>query len=159
MSTTPDLSALREALRLAHENVVRHGGGPFGAVVTRGGAVVAVGQNQVTRACDPTAHAEVVAIRAACAQLGTFDLSGCEIHSSCEPCPMCLSAIHWARLERLTFAGTRHDAAAAGFDDELLYRELALPPAARALPTVQALRGEAQAAFEAWRALPDKQAY
>lgn len=150
---------LHEAIRLSLENVFRNHAGPFGAVVVRQDEVIATGQNRVTLDDDPTAHAEVVAIREACRKLGSHSLAGCEIFSSCEPCPMCLSAIHWARLDRLTFAATRHDAAAAGFDDELLYRELALPPGERRLETEMGLREEALAAFDAWEALPTKTPY
>jgi tRNA(Arg) A34 adenosine deaminase TadA len=138
---------------------VGQGGGPFGAVIARDGVVVAEGTNRVTRDRDPTAHAEIVAIRAACAALGTFGLPGCEIYTSCEPCPMCLGAIHWARLARIHYANDRRDAARIGFDDDALYREVALPPAARALPMVRLLAAEARAAFEAWAAQPDKTPY
>ena len=110
---------MREAIRISGENV-RNGGGPFGAVIVKNGEIIARGANYVVRNCDPTAHAEVCAIRAACQALGTFNLTGCEIYSSCEPCPMCLSAIYWARLDRLYFAGTRCEAAEAGFDDALI---------------------------------------
>lgn len=150
---------LQEAIRLSIEKMRADGGGPFGAVIVREGEIVGRGWNQVTLAQDPTAHAEVVAIREACRRLGTFRLDDCEIYSSCEPCPMCLSAIYWARLRCLTFAASREDAAAAGFDDELLYRELALPPTARRLPSRQALRDEALRAFAEWRAKADKVPY
>lgn len=149
---------MREAIRLSVENVAQ-GGGPFGAVIARDGEVVATGVNRVTASCDPTAHAEVNAIRAAAAQLGTFDLSGCEIYSSCEPCPMCLGAIYWARLDRLYFAGDRNDAERAGFDDSLIYREVVLDPSARSLHTERLLGDEALAAFKAWRAQADRTDY
>ena len=150
---------LRSAIRLSIEAVHEGRGGPFGAVIVRDGEVIATGQNQVTSSNDPTAHAEIVAIRAACAKLGTFTLAGCEIYSSCEPCPMCFAAIEWARLERLTFAATRADAADAGFDDARLYRELNLPPDERALTTRCALREEAQVAMQAWLEKADRTPY
>ena len=117
---------MREAIRLASANV-ENGGGPFGAVIARGGEIIATGVNRVTANCDPTAHAEVSAIRAAAQKLGTFNLSGCDIYSSCEPCPMCLGAIYWARLDRLFYGNTKADAARIGFDDAFIYKELALP--------------------------------
>jgi len=144
-------SFLLRAIELAVQNVQNHTGGPFGAVVVRDGVIVAEGANQVTASLDPTAHAEVVAIRAACLKLGTFDLKGCIVYSSCEPCPMCLAAIYWSRADKLVFAANRHDAAAAGFDDEFLYRELSLPLRDRSLPIEQDHREEAIAAFDAWR--------
>ncbi len=153
-----DKQLLRRAIALSVENVAA-GGGPFGAVVARGGEIVAEGVNRVTTLHDPTAHAEVQAIRAAAARLGTFDLSGCTIYSSCEPCPMCLSAIYWARLDRLVYAGTKDDAARAGFDDAFIYRELALPPSERHLRSSEELNDEAFAAFEAWRKKSDKVEY
>jgi guanine deaminase len=149
---------MREALRLARENVDA-GGGPFAAVVARDGGVVAVGTNRVVPERDPTAHAEVVAIREACRRLGSFRLDGCEIYASCEPCPMCLGAIHWARPERVFFAATRDDAAAAGFDDALLHAELLRPPGERRIPAEPLLRDEALGAFAAWRAKGDKVPY
>jgi guanine deaminase len=151
MQSPDDERWLRRAIELAVESA-RSGGGPFGAVVVRAGQLVAEGSNAVTRSNDPTAHAEVVAIRAACTALATFQLEGCTIYSSCEPCPMCLGAIHWARPACLVFACSRHDAARAGFDDELIYRELALEHGARRLSTKSALRSEGLAAFAAWRA-------
>ena len=123
---------MREAIRLASANV-ENGGGPFGAVIARGGEIIATGVNRVTANCDPTAHAEVSAIRAAAQKLGTFNLSGCEIYSSCEPCPMCLGAIYWARLDRLFYGNTKADAARIGFDDAFIYKELALPLSERTL--------------------------
>jgi tRNA(Arg) A34 adenosine deaminase TadA len=134
-------------------------GGPFGAVVVRGEEVVAEGYNQVTSTNDPTAHAEVVAIRAACEVLGSFSLAGCEIYSSCEPCPMCLSAIYWARLEGLYFAASRSDAARIGFDDEFLYAELGRSVSLRKLVTVQALRDEAVAIMQGFDAMPAARRY
>lgn len=161
MATTnfSDKEALmRLALSLAQENV-RRGGGPFGAVIARGGEVIATGVNRVTAAHDPTAHAEVQAIRAAAARLGTHDLSGCEIYASCEPCPMCLGAIYWARLSRLYYAATKDDAARAGFDDSLIYHELSLDAAARSLPSARLLPDEADGPFAAWRGQPDRKPY
>ena len=138
---------------------VQSGGGPFGAVIVRNGEIIARGENRVTVCNDPTAHAEVSAIREAAARLGTYDLSGCEIYSSCEPCPMCLGAIYWARLERLYYAGTRADAANVGFDDAHIYEELPLDPSQRELPTQTLLREEAQRVFEAWAEKADKKEY
>jgi guanine deaminase len=150
---------MREALRLALENARSGRGGPFAAVVARDGDVVATGANRVVATNDPTAHAEVVAIREACRRLGTFRLAGCEIYSSCEPCPMCLGAIAWARPARLFYAATRDDAAAAGFDDARFHGEAALPPGARSVPAEPLLREEAGAAFRAWAARPDRVPY
>ena len=151
-------SFMREAIKLSAESV-RSGGGPFGAVIVRNGEIIARGENRVTVCNDPTAHAEVSAIREAAARLGTYDLSGCEIYSSCEPCPMCLGAIYWARLDRLYYAGTRADAANVGFDDAHIYEELPLDPSQRELPTQTLLREEAQQVFEAWAGKLDKKEY
>lgn len=150
---------MRRAIELATENARSGRGGPFGAVVVRGGEVVAEGTNRVTEGNDPTAHAEVVAIRRACAKLGVFHLTGCEIYASCEPCPMCLGAIYWARLDRLWFGARREHAAAAGFSDELIYREIPLPPEARSVPGGAVLPDEACRALELWRELDDKVPY
>ena len=150
---------MREAIELSVQRMRDGRGGPFGAVVVKDGRIIGRGSNEVTTANDPTAHAEVTAIRAACRTLGTFRLDGCEIYASCEPCPMCLSAIYWARISRMFYAATRQDAAAAGFDDEFLYREIPLPPGERQLPTGQLLRERALAAFEEWRTKPDKVPY
>ena len=149
---------MREAIKLSAESV-RSGGGPFGAVIVRDGEIIARGENRVTVCNDPTAHAEVSAIREAAARLGTYDLSGCEIYSSCEPCPMCLGAIYWARLDKLYYAGTRADAANVGFDDAHIYEELPLEPSQRELPTQTLLREEAQQVFEAWAGKLDKKEY
>lgn len=149
---------MREAIRLSVDNV-RNGGGPFGAVIARDGKIVATGVNRVTPDCDPTAHAEVSAIRAACKELGTFDLSGCEIYSSCEPCPMCLGAIYWAHLDKLYFGNNKHDAAEIGFDDAFIYEELDLKPADRRLPSEVLLPDEAIAAFNDWKNKADKVEY
>ena len=150
---------LREAIRLSVDQVQAGEGGPFGAVIVKDDKIVGRGFNRVTSQNDPTAHAEIVAIRDACSRLGTFSLAGCEIYSSCEPCPMCLAAIYWARLPRLYYAATRQDAAEAGFDDAHIYGQIALPPAARDLAIQQALRAEALAAFEAWREKEDRVPY
>lgn len=155
---TPD-ELMRRAIALSLEKMQAGAGGPFGAVIARDGEIVAEGWNQVTSANDPTAHAEVVAIRRACTALGRFDLSDCEIYTSCEPCPMCLAAVYWARLRRIHYGNTRQAAAAIGFDDEFLYNEVPKPVQERSLPTVQLLEEEAQAAFNAWAAKPDKIAY
>ena len=149
---------MREAIRLASANV-ENGGGPFGAVIARGGEIIATGVNRVTANCDPTAHAEVSAIRAAAQKLGTFNLSGCDIYSSCEPCPMCLGAIYWARLDRLFYGNTKADAARIGFDDAFIYKELALPLSERTLRAEQLLGKEAIATFEAWEHKTDKTPY
>ena len=151
-------SFMREAIKLSAESV-RSGGGPFGAVIVRNGEIIARGENRVTVCNDPTAHAEVSAIREAAARLGTYDLSGCEIYSSCEPCPMCLGAIYWARLDRLYYAGTRADAANVGFDDAHIYEELPLDPSQRELPTESLLREEARRVVEAWAEKADKKEY
>ena len=151
-------SFMREAIKLSAESV-QSGGGPFGAVIVRNGEIIARGENRVTVCNDPTAQAEVSAIREAAARMGTYDLSGCEIYSSCEPCPMCLGAIYWARLDRLYYAGTRADAANVGFDDAHIYEELPLDPSQRELPTQTLLREEAQRVFEAWAEKTDKKEY
>lgn len=144
---------LRRALTLAHEKMAAGEGGPFGAVIVQQGRIVAEGWNQVTSRNDPTAHAEVVAIRRACAHLGRFDLNGAVLYSSCEPCPMCLGAIYWARLEALHYVATRQQAAGAGFDDALIYAELALPQGQRRLPSVHHHELDGDAPFAAWRQL------
>ena len=149
---------MREAIRLASANI-ENGGGPFGAVIARGGEIIATGVNRVTANCDPTAHAEVSAIRAAAQKLGTFNLSGCDIYYSCEPCPMCLGAIYWARLDRLFYGNTKADAARIGFDDAFIYKELALPLSERTLRAEQLLGKEAIATFEAWEQKTDKTPY
>ena len=150
---------LREAIRLSLEKMEAGEGGPFGAVIVRKGEIVSRGWNRVTSTDDPTAHAEIVAIRDACSRLGTFSLAGCEIYSSCEPCPMCFAAIYWSRLERIYYAATCEDATAAGFDDAPFYRQLALPPGSRSIQMVQDLRQEACEAFAAWRQKPNRVAY
>jgi len=152
-------SGMRRAIELSRIHMEAGEGGPFGAIVVKDGVIVGEGWNRVTSTCDPTAHGEVVAIREACARLGTFSLKGCEIYTSCEPCPMCLAAIYWARLDRIWYANNQADAAAILFDDQWLYREVALPIQERSLPTVQLLREEALAVFRAWEAKPDKVRY
>lgn len=154
-----DAGFLREAIRLSRARMRQGRGGPFGAVVVRDGAIVARGWNAVTSSLDPTAHAEIVAIRRACRRVGSFSLAGCVLYSSCEPCPMCLAAAYWARVERLVYAATRVDAARAGFDDAAIYREVPLAPEARSLPTDQLLRSEAVAVLEEWLAKPDRVTY
>ncbi len=149
---------MREAIRLSEENVV-NGGGPFGAVIARDGEIVATGVNRVTANCDPTAHAEVSAIREACRKLGTFDLAGCEIFSSCEPCPMCLGAIYWAHLDKLYFGNNKTDAKNIGFDDSFIYDELELPREKRKLPAEPMMSDVAFHAFRMWMDKDDKIEY
>ncbi len=147
---------MARAIQLSMDNVQSGRGGPFGAVVVKGSAILGEGANQVTSTNDPTAHAEVLAIRDACRKLGVFELAGCEIYSSCEPCPMCLGAIYWARLSRIYYANADEDASRIGFDDSLIYRELSQPRSQRKIPMVQMMRTEALAAFRAWENKPDK---
>jgi len=150
---------MREALALAQEHMLAGEGGPFGAVLVKDGEIIARGWNRVTRSFDPTAHAEVECIRAAGQALKSFSLAGCEMYSSCEPCPMCLAASLWARLDRIYFAASRHEAAAAGFDDALLYRELARTDGNTLLPLVPLLPDDGAEVFRLWRAKADKIAY
>jgi guanine deaminase len=150
---------MEEAIRLAAENNKSGNGGPFGAVIVKDGKIIARGRNEVTTSNDPTAHAEVVAIREACNALGSFQLDGCEIYSSCEPCPMCLGAIYWARPAKIYFAATRADAAAAGFDDSLIYHELALDYHQRLIPCAQIMHHEALHVFHSWLANGSKILY
>ncbi|GGM11094.1 nucleoside deaminase [Nakamurella endophytica] len=150
---------LDRALVLAAEGAAAGKGGPFGAVVVRDGAVVAEGCNQVLADNDPTAHAEVTAIRRACAALSTFQLDGCQIYSSCEPCPMCLGAVYWARPQVLYFAADREDAAFGDFDDAFIYRELATAAAERTIPFVQVPHGSARDLFVQWKAKTDRTPY
>lgn len=149
---------MRYAIRLASENV-ENGGGPFGAVIAKDGEILATGVNRVTANCDPTAHAEVSAIRAAAQRLGTFDLSGYEIYTSCEPCPMCLGAIYWAHLDKIYYGNNKDDAARIGFDDSFIYDEIDLKPEDRKLPSECLLPEEAIATFEAWSRKTDKTEY
>jgi guanine deaminase len=150
---------MRRAIELSLEMMRSGRGGPFGAVVVKDGAIVAEGSNLVTSTNDPTAHAEVVAVRRACQALATFDLTGCEIYTSCEPCPMCLSAIYWGRLSRIYYANDRHDAAKIGFRDDFLYHEIPLPLEQRAIPIQRVLQAEGWAAFEEWDRKADKVQY
>ena len=150
---------MREAIRLSFQKMRANQGGPFGAVVVRRGQIIGRGWNRVTSLNDPTAHAEIVAIREACRRLKTFRLDDCELYASCEPCPMCLAAIYWARLKRIGYANTRRDAARIGFDDEFIYREVAATMARRKLPMKQLLRPEALPAFVEWENKPDKIRY
>ena len=150
---------MREAIRLSIENVQSGNGGPFGTVIVKNGEIIASGVNKVTQSSDPTAHAEIVAIRSACETLGTYQLVGCEIYCSCEPCPMCLGAIYWARPDRIYFANTREDAADINFDDNFIYNELDVSISQRKLPTTQLLRDEAQMAFTQWRESTEKTEY
>lgn len=149
---------MREAIRLSEENI-KNGGGPFGAVIVKNDKILATGTNRVTQANDPTAHAEVSAIREACRTLKTFNLSDCEIYSSCEPCPMCLSAIYWARISKLYFANTKEDADQIGFSDKFIYDELSLDIHERSLPSETMLREEALPAFEVWASSANKTEY
>ena len=156
---TPNPEFLRRAIALATENVETGAGGPFAAVIVRDGKIVGEGVNTVTTTNDPTAHGEVNAIRAACAALGTFTLAGCELYTSCEPCPMCLAASYWARIDAIYYGAGAADAAKAGFDDAFLYDEFRKSQDARQLPATQLLREEAWSAFAAWMASSSKIAY
>ncbi len=158
-SAPTDSHFLNTAINLARHHMEAGHGGPFGAVIVQGNQIISEGWNQVTSVNDPTAHAEVVAIRSAAARLGRFSLVGCTLYTNCEPCPMCLAAAYWARLDRLVYAATREDAAAIGFDDDDIYAELALPIQSRRLPMQQMLRPEAVQVFDAWREKPDKMPY
>ncbi|WP_288307326.1 nucleoside deaminase [uncultured Muribaculum sp.] len=149
---------MKEAIRLSEENL-DNGGGPFGAVIARDGEIVATGVNRVTASHDPTAHAEVSAIRAACQKLNTFNLCGCEIYTSCEPCPMCLAAIYWAHLDKVYFGNGKTDAKDIGFDDSFIYDELTLPREKRKLPAEMLLDKEAIRAFKMWQKKQDKIEY
>ena len=159
MTREPNLEFLRRAIALATENVTSGRGGPFAALIVRDGQVIAEGVNIVTATNDPTAHGEVTAIRAACNVLSTFTLAGCELYTSCEPCPMCLAASHWARLDAVFFGAGADDAAKAGFDDAYLYAEFRKAPSERSLPVAQYLRDEAWASFAAWIVSPNKLEY
>ena len=157
-SNAPNPAFMRRAIAIALENV-RNGGGPFGSVIARDGRILAEGVNRVTATNDPTAHAEVVAIRTACTALATFQLDGCDLYTTCEPCPMCLGAIYWARPARVFFASSAGDAAEAGFDDAFIYDELYLPFAAREIPMTQLMREESLAIFTAWKNNEQKTEY
>ena len=149
---------MQQAIDLSIENVA-NGGGPFGAVIVRNGEVIATGTNRVTATCDPTAHAEVSAIRAACAKLGDFKLAGCTVYSSCEPCPMCLSALYWAGVERIFYGNTKEDAKAINFDDSFIYDQIALEHSERTIPCINFMRQQALAGFKAWQDKEDKVLY
>ncbi len=150
---------MREAVKLADAGMRSGRGGPFGCVVVRSGQIVSRGSNRVTSTNDPTAHAEVVAIREACTALGTFQLADCELYTSCEPCPMCLAAIYWARIPQVFYGNTRADAAAIGFDDDFIYQQVPLPPEQRTVKMELLLRDEAQTTFKEWAAKADKIRY
>jgi tRNA(Arg) A34 adenosine deaminase TadA len=154
-----DSPFMARAIQLSIENVRSGRGGPFGAVVVHEDKVIAEGVNQVTARNDPTAHAEVLAIRQACEKLGRFELKGCQLYASCEPCPMCMGAIYWARLSCVYFANFASDASKVGFDDSAIYREISQPHVQREIPMIQMMREEALAAFRAWEAKPDKLRY
>ena len=150
---------MAEAIQLSRKNIREGNGGPFAAIVVRKGLIIARGTNRVTSTNDPTAHAEILAIREACRSLGTFQLSDCELYSSCEPCPMCLGAIYWARLKKVYFANTRSDAARIGFDDEFLYHEIGSPHAERKIPIVHVEPTDAVTVFEEWERMENKIRY
>lgn len=161
LSAETRAALMRRAIDLSIEKSADLAGGPFGCVIARArdGEIVGEGWNQVTTANDPTAHAEIMAVRAACRALDSFQLTGCEVFTSCEPCPMCLGALYWARVDRIFFGNTRADAAAIDFSDDFLYRELVLPLEKRSIPIAGLLREEAREAFERWRTLPGKLPY
>jgi tRNA(Arg) A34 adenosine deaminase TadA len=150
---------MEEAVRLADEGMRENRGGPFGCVIVRRGEIVARGNNGVTVTNDPTAHAEITAIREACRTLKTFQLADCELYTSCEPCPMCLAAIYWARIPRVFYGNTRADAAAIGFDDDFIYQQIPLPPSERTIKMEPLLRDIAQRTFKSWSEKPDKIEY
>lgn len=154
-----DSPFMARAIQLSLENVLSGKGGPFGAVIVQNGKILAEGVNRVTAINDPTAHAEVVAIREACATLRTFELANCEIYTSCEPCPMCLGAIYWSRLARVYYGNLASDASQIGFDDSFIYREIAQVVRKRSIPMVNLMREQAQAAFRAWQETPNKILY
>jgi tRNA(Arg) A34 adenosine deaminase TadA len=154
-----DKAFMARAIELSIANVRSGSGGPFGTVIVKDGAVLAEAANQVTATNDPTAHAEVLAIRNACQKLRLFELKGCDLYTSCEPCPMCLGAIYWARIQRVYFGGLAEDAAKAGFDDSAIYGEITQPHAEREIPMIQMMRDEALVAFRAWEEHPGKIRY
>ena len=159
MASEAEREFMRHAVRLSAERMREGAGGPLGAVIVKDGKVIAEGWNKVTSSNDPTAHAEVVAIRQACEAVNSFSLEGCEIYASCEPCPMCLAAIYWARIDRIFFANTRQEAAAIGFDDEFLYDEIPKTIEERSIPTEHIALAEAKAVFAEWQQKPDKVRY
>ncbi len=156
---SPHVSFMRQAIQLSRGALRTNAGGPFGAVIVKNGDVIARGSNCVTSTNDPTAHAEIIAIRAACQALGTFHLEGCAIYASCEPCPMCLAAIYWARIEKIYYANTRRDASHIGFDDGVFYEELTKPLSRRRLSMEQVLRDEALLVFQEWQNKEDRVHY
>jgi guanine deaminase len=159
MSKEKDIYYLREAIEMALKGVEAGLGGPFGCIIVRNGEVVGRGCNQVTSTNDPTAHAEIVAIRDACRNLGDYQLKDCDVYASCEPCPMCLGALYWARPKRVVFAATRQEAAACGFDDALIYQEINLPAGDRRIPFIHQSVGEVGALFGLWKEKGDKRLY
>ncbi len=159
MAAERDLRMMRRAIELARLGMAAGDGGPFGCVIVRDGEIIAEGHNRVLVDRDPTAHAEMVAIRAACSRVGHFELRGCDLYTSCEPCPMCLGAANWARVDRILCAATRDDAAAGGFDDEWLYREVSAAPADRRIPMISLLREDAAPLFREWLESPGRTPY
>ena len=159
MSIDQQKKFMREAIRLSMENVQSGNGGPFGTVIVKNGKIIATGVNEVTKSNDPTAHAEMIAIRNACEKLNSFQLDGCDIYCSCEPCPMCLGAIYWARPKSIYFANSKKDAAEINFDDNLIYQEIKLPIHERKLIITQLLRDEAQSVFLQWQESENKIEY
>ena len=159
MMAENDRKFLLEAIELAKEGVEKGAGGPFGCVIVKDGMIVGKGHNQVTSSNDPTAHAEVMAIRDACAKLGAYQLTGCDLYTSCEPCPMCLGAIYWARPRRVIYACTRDEAANAGFDDAVIYQEINIPAEKRKIPFDHQCLSQASALFDLWKIKGDKRLY
>ena len=159
MSIDQQKKFMRKAIRLSMENVQSGNGGPFGTVIVKNGKIIATGVNEVTKSNDPTAHAEMIAIRNACEKLNSFQLDGCDIYCSCEPCPMCLGAIYWARPKSIYFANSKKDAAEINFDDNFIYQEIKLPIHERKLTTTQLLRNEAQSVFLQWQESENKIEY
>ena len=159
MSIDQQKKFMREAIRLSMENVQSGNGGPFGTVIVKNGKIIATGVNEVTKSNDPTAHAEMIAIRNACEKLNSFQLDGCDIYCSCEPCPMCLGAIYWARPKSIYFANSKKDAAEINFDDNFIYQEIKLPIHERKLTITQLLRDEAQSVFLKWQESENKIEY
>ena len=159
MASENDRKYLQQAIELAKQGIKDGMGGPFGCVIVKDGEVVGRGCNQVTSSNDPTAHAEVVAIRDACRRLGDYQLTDCDVYTSCEPCPMCLGALYWARPRRVVFASTRHEAADAGFDDAFIYIEINVPPGDRKIPFSHESLDEAAAVFRSWKTKGDKKLY
>ncbi len=159
MDTQKHTQYMARAIALSEQGMRDNDGGPFGAVIVKDDTIIAEGNNCVTSCNDPTLHAEIVAIRAACTALGTFDLSGCTLYTSCEPCPMCLGAVYWARIDALYYANTKEDAAAIGFDDQFIYEELDRPHSERHVRAEQIMHAQAQVVFDAWRDKTDKIVY